>query len=120
MPTASTVLQANLQRVFNERDATRRRQAIEELYAADAVLYEQQEKYSGMKAIDGAITHLLGSLPPTLVFAPVEPAMQNHEMVKLLWRGHLPDGTTVVTGTDIAHIEGGRISTIHVFVDPPK
>lgn len=120
MLTASTVLHANLERVFNERDATRRRQAIEELYAAEAVLYEQQKKYAGIEAIGRAITHLLGSLPPALVFAPVEPAMQNHEMVKLLWRGHLPDGTTVVTGTDVARIEGGRISTIHVFVDPPK
>jgi hypothetical protein len=120
MPTASTVLQANLERVFNERDATRRRQAIEELYAADAVLYEQQAKYSGTVAIDGAITHLLGSLPPTLVFELVAPVMQNHEMVKLLWRGHLPDGTTLVTGTDVAQVEGGRINTIHVFVDPPQ
>ena len=40
MTSASTLLQANLKRVFNERDAARRRQAIEELYAADAVLYE--------------------------------------------------------------------------------
>jgi len=50
MTTASTVLQANLKRVFNERNATRRRHAIEELYAADAVLYEQQGKYSGTEA----------------------------------------------------------------------
>jgi hypothetical protein len=117
MSIASTVLQANLERVFNERDATRRRQAIEELYAADAVFYEEAEKYSGTSAIDGAITHLLGSLPPTLTFSVAAPVMQNHEMVKLLWRGHLPDGTTVVTGTDVAQMEGGRIRTIHVFVD---
>src|SRR5712675_3150147 len=75
MTTASTVLQANLKRVFNERDATRRRHAIEELYAADAVLYEQQGKYSGTEAIEGAITHLLGSLPPTLVFVLAAPVM---------------------------------------------
>ena len=120
MTTASTLLQANLKRVFNERDATRRRQAIEELYAPDAVLCEQRKKYLGTKAIDEAITHLLGSLPPTLVFAIVAPVMQNHEMGKLLWSGQLPDGTAVVTGTDIAQIEGGRIRSIHVFVDPPS
>jgi hypothetical protein len=119
MTTANTVLQANLKRVFNERDAVRRRHAIEELYAADAVLYEQQGKYSGTEAIEGAITHLLGSLPPTLVFALVGPVMQNHSMGKLLWKGQLSDGTTVVTGTDIAEVEGGRIRSIHVFVDPP-
>jgi SnoaL-like protein len=120
MTTASTVLEANLERVFNERDPTLRRRAIEELYAADAVLYEQEGKYAGRKAIEGAITHLLGSLPPTLVFVLVAPVMQNHEMGKLLWRGQLPDGTLIVTGTDVAQVEGGRIRSVHVFVDPPK
>jgi hypothetical protein len=120
MTTASTLLQANLQRVFNERDAARRRQAIHELYAADAVLYEPGEIHKGTDAIAGAVTQLLSSLPPTLAFAMVAPVLQNHDMGKLLWRGHLPDGTTVVTGTDVVQIEKGRIRTIHVFVDPPK
>ena len=83
MTTASTVLQANLKRVFNERDAARRRQAIEELYAADAVLYEHQGKYSGTEAIEGAITQLLGSLTPTLVFALVAPVMQNLSLIHI-------------------------------------
>ena len=43
MTTASTLLQANLKRVFNERDAGRRRRAIQELYAADSTLYEQDD-----------------------------------------------------------------------------
>jgi hypothetical protein len=47
----------------------------------------------------------------------VAPAMQNHNMGKLLWRGHLPDGTTVVTGTDIALVKEGHIRSLYVFVD---
>jgi hypothetical protein len=117
MTTASTLLQANLKRVFNERDAGRRGQAIQELYAADATLYEQEGKYSGTEAIARAVTQLLGALPPTLIFSMAAPAMQNHDMGKLLWRGHLPDGTTVVTGTDIAQVKEGRIRSLHVFVD---
>ena len=120
MITASTLLQANLKRVFNERDASRRAQAIQELYAADATFYEQEGSYSGTEAIARAVTNLLRALPPTLVFSMAAPAMQNHDMGKLLWRGHLPDGTTVVTGTDIAQIEGGHIRSLHVFVDAPK
>jgi hypothetical protein len=42
------------------------------------------------------------------------PVVENHEMGKLLWKGRLPDGTVVVTGTDVARIEGGQIRTIHV------
>lgn len=118
MTTASTLLQANLKRVFNERDAGRRGQAIQELYAPDATFYEQDAKYSGTEAIARAVTQLLAALPPNLVFSLAAAAMQNHEMGKLLWRGHLPDGTTVVTGTDIAQVKEGRIRSFHVFVDP--
>ncbi len=117
MTTASTLLQVHLKRVFNERDAGRRGQAIQELYAADATLYEQEAKYSGTDAIARAVTQVLGALPPTLVFSLAAPAMQNHDMGKLLWKGHLPDGTTVVTGTDIAQVKEGRIRSLYVFVD---
>ena len=118
MTTASALVQANLQRVFNERDAGRRARAIHELYAADATFYEEREAaYSGREDIARAVAKLLESLPPTLVFSMVAPATQNHGMGKLLWRGHLPDGTTVVTGTDIAQVEQGRIRSLHVFVD---
>jgi hypothetical protein len=120
MTTASSLLQANLKRVFNERDPWRRGQAIQELYAADATLYEQEAKHSGTEAIARAVTRLLGGLPPTLVFSMAAPATQNHDMGKLLWRGHLPDGTTVVTGTDIGQVEGGHLRSLHVFVDAPK
>ncbi len=119
MITASTVLQAHLERVFNERDGGRRGNAIQELYGADATFYEQEAKYSGTEAIARAVTELLGALPPTLVFSMAAPAMHNHDMGKLLWRGHLPDGTTVVTGTDVAQVKEGRIRSLYVFVDPP-
>lgn len=118
--SASAVLRANLERIFNEGDATRRRQAVLELYADDAVLHEQQASFVGAEAINGAIAHLLGTLPANLVFGLVGPVMQNHDMAKLLWRGQLPDGTVIVTGTDIAQVEEGRIRSLHVFVDPPK
>jgi hypothetical protein len=117
MTTASTVLQVHLERVFNERDAGRRANAIQELYAADSTFYEQEAKYSGIEAIARAVTQLLGALPPTLVFSMAAPAMHNHDMGKLLWRGHLPDGTTVVTGTDVAQVKEGRIRSLYVFVD---
>jgi hypothetical protein len=120
MTTAGTLLQDNLNRVFNERDATRRMQAIQELYAADATFYEHEATSSGTEAIARAVAHLLGALPATLTFSMAAPPMQNHAMGKLLWRAHLRDGTTVVTGTDIAQIEKGRIRSLHVFVDTPK
>src|SRR5258708_6330149 len=47
------LMQANLTRVFGERDATRRLKAIVELYADDAVLYEPPDAAaSGHAAIN--------------------------------------------------------------------
>jgi hypothetical protein len=119
MTTIGTLLQANLDRVFNERDAALRHLAIHDLYAADATLYEQRGSYTGTEAIARAVSHLLDSLPPTLRFAPMAAAMENHDLGKLLWKGQLDDGTVVVTGTDIVRVEGDRIQSVHVFVDQP-
>ena len=58
------LMQANLARVFGERDASRRAKAIAEIYAADAVLYEPHAAATGHAAINQAVDALLSSLPP--------------------------------------------------------
>jgi nicotinamidase-related amidase len=62
------LMQANLARVFGERDAERRIEAIRELYAEDAVLNEPHASAKGHAAISEAVSALLGSLPPDFVF----------------------------------------------------
>jgi hypothetical protein len=52
------LLQANLKRVFGERDATKRHAAIRELYAPDAVLYEPDDIATGHAAIAHAVDAL--------------------------------------------------------------
>lgn len=116
----STLLVANLTRVFSERDAARRRRAVAELYSPDAKLYEPGAVSHGPDAISAAVGELLQTLPTNLGFSPAGPVLSNHSMHKLAWRGVLPDGTTVATGTDVAVIEDGHIRTIHVFLDPPQ
>ena len=37
---------------------------------------------------------------------------------RLFWRAGPPDGPAAITGVDVAHIEGGRIKLLYVFVDP--
>jgi hypothetical protein len=34
------------------------------------------------------------------------------------WQSGPPNGPVAVTGTDVARFEGGRIQTLHVFLDP--
>ena len=112
------LMQANLARVFGERDAGRRIKAIRELYAEDAVLSEPHASAKGHAAISEAVTTLLASLPPSFVFRAVGPAIGHHGLGRLKWRSGPLDGPTAVTGMDVAHFEGGLIHSLHVFLDP--
>jgi len=65
------LMQANLARVFGERDASRRMKAIAELYATDATLFEPHASATGHDAIGQAVGTLLASLPPNFVFTAI-------------------------------------------------
>ncbi len=111
-------MQANLVRVFGERDAERRIAAIRELYAEDAVLYEPDASATGHAAIDQAVDALLSSLPPSFAFTAIGSAIGHHGVGRLRWQSGPPNGPVAVTGTDVARFEGGLIQTLHVFIDP--
>jgi SnoaL-like protein len=113
------LMQANLARVFGERDASRRMKAIAELYAGDATLFEPPDAAAtGHAAINQAVEALLANLPPNFAFTAMGPAVGHHGMGRLRWRSGPPDGPAAVTGTDVARIEGGRIQTLYVFIEP--
>src|SRR4029077_7982914 len=110
--------QANLARVFGERDAFRRTKAIAQLYADDATLYEPDASATGHAAISQAVKALLASLPPNFVFTAIGPAVGHHGVGRVRWQSGPPNGPVAVTGTDVARFEAGRIQTLHVFLDP--
>jgi hypothetical protein len=112
------LMQANLTRVFGERDASRRMSAIAKLYADDAVLYEPDASATGHAAISQAVEALLSSLPPNFAFTAIGPAVGHHGVGRLRWQAGPPNGPVAVTGTDVARFEAGRIQTLHVFIDP--
>jgi hypothetical protein len=112
------LMQANLARVFGERDSATRLETIRELYAEDAVLNEPHASAKGHVAINEAVSALLDSLPPRFVFSPLGSAMGHHGIGRLKWRSGLPDGPAAVTGMDIAHLVGGRIHSLFVFLEP--
>ena len=112
------LMQANIVRVFNERDPDRRRVALSELYSEDATLYDPETVATGREAISRAVDNLLLSLPPDFVFTAAGHAVGHNGAARLFWRAGPPDGPVAVTGTDVAHIENGRIKLLYVFVDP--
>lgn len=111
------MLQANLVRVFGEPDPSRRLEAIRSLYAEDAELHEPQGSVQGHEAISQAVTDLLAHLPSNFIFTQVRPAVGHHDVGRLQWRSGPPDGPAAVTGTDVAHFEGGLIRALYVFLD---
>lgn len=113
-----TLMQANLARVFSERDAIRRMEAIAELYADNATLHEPHASATGHAAISQAVDTLLSGLPPNFVFTAIGPAVGHHDVARLRWQAGPPKGPNAVTGTDVARFEGGRIQILHVFLDP--
>jgi SnoaL-like domain len=122
--TAKTIdydrlMQANLKRVFGEGNASQRSKAIAELYADDATLYEPPDASAiGHTAINEAVEALLKNLPSNFVFTSIGPAVGHHGMGRLRWQSGPPNGPVAVTGTDVARIEGGKIKSLHVFLDP--
>ena len=67
------LMQANLARVFGERDASRRLKAIAQIYAPDATLYEPDAEAKGHAAINQAVEALLSHLPPKFTFSQTAP-----------------------------------------------
>jgi SnoaL-like domain len=114
------LLQANLVRVFNERSAERRLQALHELYTPDAVLYEPQNLVTGYTAISATVGALLAGLPPGFAFTATGPAVGHHGLWCLRWQAGPPDGSVAITGTDVAQVQDGRIKTLYVLLDPTE
>lgn len=116
----SALLPENLTRVFNQRDATLRLQALGELYTQDAVLYEPQNLVTGHAEISATVGALLASLPPDFVFTAEGAAVGHHDLWCLHWHGGPPGGPAVITGTDVAHLKDGRISALYVLINAPS
>ncbi|RYG64160.1 nuclear transport factor 2 family protein [bacterium] len=118
-PDYDALLQANLTRVFSERDPERRIEAIRELYEETAVLYEPNDFSQGHDRISQAVGVLLDGLPPDFEFRSLGPAVGHHGVGRLRWSGGPKNGVVIVTGTDVAHFVNGQIHTLHVLLDPP-
>ena len=112
------LMRANMGRVFNERNAQHRLAALDELYADDAILHDPEAVVTGREAISGAVESLLSGFPPEFVFTAAGPAVGHNGVARLFWRLGPPNGPVAVTGTDVAHVEEGRIKRLYVFVDP--
>ena len=110
------LLRRNLQEVFGERDATRRRAAIEELYTEDCGLYVPPGTFVGRAALDKFAGDLRAT-HPHFVYTPHGEPQALHNAGRLAWgsgpHGQAPD----YTGLDVIIVRDGKIVALYVFLD---
>lgn len=114
------LLRANLQRVFNERDAQKRIAAVQELFADTPTMYEPTGTVTGRAAISEVAGALLDQFGADFAFVPEGPAVGHHGLGYLRWHAGLSAGSTVVSGVDVAEISEGKIVRLWVLLDAPQ
>lgn len=115
-----TLMLANLLEVFNERDETKRRAAIERTYAPDVRWTDAEGVSTGRDALEAkcvALQQQLGNLQ----FVAAGTVHQLPNFGYLAW--HLVeviDGQPAMSGFDIAMITDGRITELYTVLIPPQ
>jgi hypothetical protein len=111
------LLYRNLQEVFGEGDATRRRAAIEEFYTDDCVLHVPDGVLVGHDALDKFAGELRAT-HPHFVYTPHGQAQALHNGGILAW-GSGPKGEPPkYTGLDVVVVRESKIAELYVFLNP--
>ena len=116
-PTPVDLLEASIARVWNERDDQRRLIAIDEIYHAEARIYEPERSVSGHLAISQIVAGVLADMPPAFRFEVVGTTLGHSGLALTRWRG-VSSGETIVSGADAARIVDGKIHEHWFFFDP--
>lgn len=118
-PDFNALLRANLEQVFNERDADKRIAAIQHLFSAEPTMYEPEGVVTGQAAIADVAGALLEQFGPDFSFVAQGVAVGHHGMACLRWQAGPKEGPVVVTGADVAEVVDGKIVRLWVLLDPP-
>jgi len=111
------LLDRNLQEVFGEGDAARRRAAIEEFYTDDCVVHVQDGVFVGRDAVDKFAGELRAT-HPHFVYTPHGEPQALHDGGILAW-GSGPKGEPPeYTGLDVVIVRENKIAALYVFLNP--
>ena len=110
------LLTRNLQEVFGEGDAVRRRAAIERLYTEDCVLDAPPGVFVGHDALDKFAGDLRAT-HPHFVYTPHGEPQALHNAGRLAWGSGLHGGRPDYTGLDVIIVRGDKIAALYVFLD---
>jgi hypothetical protein len=113
----STLLIRNLQDVFGENDPTRRRAAIDEIFAEDGVFYDpRQGAYRGRDEID-RIAGELRATHPDFRYQPIAEPEEVGNGGRVQWVSGRRGEVAAYAGTDFIIARDGRITAVYLFFD---
>jgi hypothetical protein len=113
----STLLLRNLDDVFSESDAARRRSAIEEIFHEDAVFYDPGGGiYRGHDEIH-RIAGVIKATHPDFHYRPLAPPQETGNGGRARWVSGIPGQPPEYAGTDFIIARDGKIAAIYLFFD---
>ena len=113
----STLLTRNLQEVFGEGDPSRRRAAIDDLYAEDGVFCDPK---TGVHRGRDEIDRIAGAIRAThsdFQYTATAPPEELHNAGRIPWVSGRPGEAPAYAGTDFIIARDGRIAALYLFFD---
>jgi hypothetical protein len=117
MSDIANLLTRNLQDVFGENDAARRRAAIGEIFTDDCVFYDPKEgAHRGRDEID-RIAGALRSAHPNFRYQPIAEPEEVGNGGRIRWVAGRPGEAPTYAGTDFIIVRDNRIAAVYLFFD---
>ena len=110
MPDANELLRINHE-VTSERDAEKRRAAIEQAYVEDVTFLDSEAELVGRQAFSDRIQKILDDAPGDFVLEEEGPSYVGPDTAAQAWRFG-PPGSPVIRGMDVLTLRGGRVSVV--------
>lgn len=112
------LIDACIERIWNEHDGEKRRTAIGDIYHLDACLYEPAGATIGHEAIAETAESVLADMPAEFRFRLTDETVSGHnDMAVTRWQWG-PPGTTILSGTNAMRFADGKIREHWCFFDP--
>ena len=113
----STLLIRKLRDVFGENDPTRRRAAIDEIWAEDGVFYDPNSgAHRGQDEID-RVAGAIKATHPDFRYQPITEPEESGNGGLVRWVSGRPGEAPAYAGTDFIIARDGRIAAIYLFFD---
>lgn len=115
MDTIDSLMRASLLRVFGEGDPEARLAAMREIYSEDITFADAEGVVAGLAAVN-AKAQAIRDGAPGFEFSEAGPVLAVQDLGHLAWDYGPVGQDAVVSGIDIALVEGDRIRSIHTIV----